>query len=174
MLSGHNIIYFAPGRWHGLWRNRQQLMSIFAMQNTVLYVESRLSIGQTITYLRRGNLKLSDFWQTPIHQVAKNLFVLRYPLWAPASSRMYIGHITRKIRRLYIQYAMRKLHMSDPIVWFALPSMIDLVPEIPSARLRDIPRGGRVCCLQPSYSRGKPVILKPLSARCYSRLTSLL
>ena len=136
MLSGQNIIYFAPGRWHGLWRNRQQLMSIFARQNTVLYVESRLSIGQTITYLRRGNLKLADFWQAPIHQVAKNLFVLRYPLWAPASNRMYVGHITRKVRRLYVQYAMRKLHMSDPIVWFALPSMIDLVPDIPSARLR--------------------------------------
>jgi glycosyltransferase involved in cell wall biosynthesis len=136
MLSGQNIIYFAPGRWNGLWRNRQQLMSIFATHNTVLYVESRLSVGQTITYLRRGTFKLADLWQTPIHQVAKNLFVLRYPLWAPASSRMYIGHITRKIRRLYVQFAMRKLHMSDPIVWFALPTMIDLVPEISSARLR--------------------------------------
>jgi glycosyltransferase involved in cell wall biosynthesis len=136
MLSGHNIIYFAPGRWSGLWRNRQQLMSIFATQNTVLYVESRLSLGQTITYLRRGNLKFADFWQPPIRQVAKNLFVLRYPLWALASNHLHIGPFTSEIRRLCVQYAMRKLHMSDPIVWYALPSMIDLVPEIPSARLR--------------------------------------
>ena len=42
MLEGHNLVYFSPEKWDGLWRNRQQLMSVFARKNRVLFVEGRL------------------------------------------------------------------------------------------------------------------------------------
>ncbi len=136
MLSGYNIVYFGPGRWDGLWRNRQQLMSIFARKNRVLFVEGRLSLRPTLGMLWRRELKASDLFRSPIRQISKNLFVLRYPIWAPWTNRFCLNRLTRRIRWLCLQYALGKLKMSQPITWFSRPTMVDLVNEVPSACLR--------------------------------------
>jgi len=135
MLSAYNIVYFSPGRWNGLWRNRQQLMSIFARRNRVLFVESRLSLRRTIENLGWRVLWQGELFRSPVRQISENLFVLRYPIWAPASNFLHLNYVTRKIRRWCLQHALRKLQMSESIVWFALPSMIDLVKDVPGARL---------------------------------------
>ncbi|MCB0208628.1 MAG: glycosyltransferase [Anaerolineae bacterium] len=134
MLSGHNLIYFAPETWDGLWRNRHQLMSIFARHNKVLFVEGRYHLRSLVKKWRSGQVKLSDFQQPALRQVAPNLFVLRYPLWAPISGNF--GAITQKIRQSVLQTALKKLAMDRPIVWFSRPNMRDLLDEVPSARLR--------------------------------------
>jgi glycosyltransferase involved in cell wall biosynthesis len=135
MLTGHNLVYFAPGEWDGLWRNRQQLMAVFARQNRVLYVEGRRHLRPTVASLHRGELGLSDLRGPSLRQVLDNLFVFRYPVWAPVSGRFPLRELTGMVRRLSIQEALRKLGMSQPIVWFSLPSMVSLVHEVPSARL---------------------------------------
>jgi glycosyltransferase involved in cell wall biosynthesis len=135
MLTGHSIIYFAPGKWDGLWRNRQQLMSVFARQNKVLFVEGRPYLRATLAGLLRGELGRSDLYRSPVRQISENLFVFRYPIWAPISGRFPLNQLTRVARRLCIQNALRKLKMSQSIVWFSLPDMVDLVKEIPPARL---------------------------------------
>jgi len=135
MLTGHSIIYFAPGKWDGLWRNRQQLMSVFARQNKVLFIEKRPYLRATLAGLRRGELGRSDLYRSPVRQISENLFVFRYPIWAPVSGRFPLNQLTRVARRLCIQNTLRKLKMSQPIVWFSLPDMVDLVKEIPPARL---------------------------------------
>ena len=134
MLTGHNLIYFAPDKWDGLWRNRQQLMSVFARQNKVMFVERRLHVRPTLTDLRRGNWGLSDLLRSSILQVSENLFVFRYPVWAPVCGRF--DQLTKIVRKQFIQNALQKLNMSQPIVWFSSPYMIDVIQEVPSARLR--------------------------------------
>jgi glycosyltransferase involved in cell wall biosynthesis len=135
MLTGHNFVYFAPGKWDGLWRNRQQLMSVLARQNRVLFVERRLHLRPTLAGFRRGDIGPSDLCRSPIRQISENLFVFRYPTWAPISGRFPLHQLTRIVRRLSVQNALRKLQMTQPIVWFSQPDMVDLVNEIPQARL---------------------------------------
>lgn len=135
MLAGHNLVYFAPGKWDGLWRNRQQLMSVFARQNRVLYVERLHHLRSTVAGIRWGELGRSDLRGSSLRQVQDNLFVFRYPMWAPPSGQFPLRELTRTIRRLSIQKALRKLGMSQPIVWFSLPGMGSWVHEMPKARL---------------------------------------
>ena len=135
MLTGDNLVYFAPEKWDGLWRNRQQLMSVFARQNKVLYVESRLHLRPTLAGFRRGELGRSDLCAPSLRQISKNLFVFCYPIWAPISGRFPLGQLSRLIRRLSIRRVLCQLRMSRPIVWFSRPDMIDLIQEIPQARL---------------------------------------
>lgn len=135
MLKGHNLVYFAPGTWDGLWRNRHQLMSVFARHNKVLFAEGRPRLRSTLAELHRGDLGLSDLCRSSIQQISENLFVFRYPVWAPMSGRFPLAQLTRTLRRLSIRDALRKLQMSQPIVWLSHPNMVDLIDEIPPARL---------------------------------------
>jgi glycosyltransferase involved in cell wall biosynthesis len=135
MLTGQNLVYFAPEPWDGLWRNRQQLMSVFSRKNKVLFVERRLNLRRTLAGCRRGDLGPSDLHRPSLWQISENLFVFRYPVWAPISSRFPLGQFTRMLGRLSLRNALRKLQMSQPIVWFHRPGTVDLINEIPPARL---------------------------------------
>lgn len=134
MLVDHNLIYFAPENWDGLWRNRQQLMSIFARHNKVLFVEGRAHLRSTLADFRRGGIRVSDL-RARVRQVSKNLFVFRFPVWAPISGRFPLKQITRTARQLSFQKVLRELQMSRPIVWLSRPSMMDVMDDLPSARL---------------------------------------
>jgi len=136
MLEGHNIVYFAPEKWDGLWRNRQQLMSVFARQNRVLIVEPRLHLRQVRASLRQGQLKLSDLNRPILRQVAQNLYIFRYPEWLPISGRFPLNKFTKITRHLFIRNALQTLSMTRPIVWFSRPQMISLLDEIGPASLR--------------------------------------
>lgn len=136
VLKGHNIIYFGPDTWDGLWRTRQQLMSMFATQNKVLFVEGLpLSIRRALAGFPRGELGLSDCRRPSLRRISENLHTFRYPIWAPISLRFPYSQLTGIVRRLSLRYVLRKLQMSEPIVWFHRPEMIDLVNDIPSPRL---------------------------------------
>lgn len=135
MLAGHNLVYFAPGEWDGLWRNRQHLMSVFARQNRVLYVERPRHLRPTVAGFRGGDRGLADLHRSSMRQVSENLFVFRYPVWAPISGRFPLDQLTTTVRRLSIRNALRELQMLQPIVWFSQPSMVRLIDEIPRAAL---------------------------------------
>jgi glycosyltransferase involved in cell wall biosynthesis len=135
MLTGQDLIYFAPDSWDGLWRNRQQLMSRFAPHNKVLYVEGRPSLRQTVASVRQRELSISDFRRSSLRQIADNLFVFRYPLWASTSGRTPLSQFSAIMGRLALRSALKTLHMSNPIVWLHRPSMTNLIDDLPSARL---------------------------------------
>lgn len=134
MLKGYDLVYFAPERWTGLWRNRQQLMSIFARHNKVLFVERRLYLRHIVAGWRQKEWGLADLRRSTVQPVSENLFVFRYPLWAPVCGRF--DYPTKLMRQFSVRNALRQLGMSQPIVWFANPYMLDVVNEIPSPRLR--------------------------------------
>ncbi len=135
MLKGHSLLYFAPERWEGMWRNRQQLMSIFARDNSVLFVEPRPHLRRL---LARGNRHAVDHpsWRDPtVRSVADHLSVLRYPLWGALSPRAPFKQIGAAVRRRTLAHAMQRLGMARPIVWISRPDMEDIVAEIPDPRL---------------------------------------
>ena len=137
MLHNQSMVYFAPGPWHGLWRNRHQLMHRFARHgNKVLFVEGRTHLRSTIAAWRSGTLHLDDFKQPTVEQVAENLYVFRYPLWAPVSGKYPAGWLTQRARTSYLRRTLQQLGMEQPVVWFSQPGMRDLVHEVPSPHLR--------------------------------------
>jgi glycosyltransferase involved in cell wall biosynthesis len=110
---------------------------MFARQNNkVLYIEAQSGLRRALAGFRQGDLTLSDLRRPPIRQITENLFVFRYPIWAPTSGLFPLSQFTRMVRRLSLRNALRKLQMSQPIVWFHRPSMVDLINEVPQARLR--------------------------------------
>jgi len=135
VLEGYDFVYFSPGPWEGLRRNRHQLMSIFACQNKVIFVERRWHLRPTLAAFRRGELTVSDLHRPALRQISNGLFVYHYPMWAPISGRFPLSHLTKAIRRAAIRRALRRLCITQPIVWFSQPDMVDLIDEIPSARL---------------------------------------
>jgi len=134
-LTGHNMIYFSAEKWDSLWRSRQQLTSVFARQNKVLFVEPRLYLRPTLAGFHQGALGWPDLRRSSVGQISENLFVFRYPIWAPISGRFPLSWLTRTARQLSIRNALHQLQMSQPIVWLSVPNMVDLVHEIPPARL---------------------------------------
>ncbi len=124
MITDEHLIYLAPEKWDGLWRNRQQLMSVFARDNRVLFIEppafSFRPVGQSLLR-RRTDLP--------------NLSIFRFPLYAPLSNRFPLGWISRIARRLSLIQALKKLDMRDPILWLSRPYMVELIPDIPRARI---------------------------------------
>jgi hypothetical protein len=136
MLTGHSLVYFSQGPWDDLWRPQHQLMSVFSRQNKVLYVERRPHLRSTIADLRSGELGWSDVNRPELIKVDDNLHIHRYPLWAPASGAPGLKQLSRTTMRASLQRSMRKLGMSDPIVWYSLPSWLDLIDDLPSAQLK--------------------------------------
>ena len=135
MLTGQDIIYFGDN-WDGVWRNRQQLLSIFARQNKVLFVEKDRHLGPTLARFRRGELGLSDLHRSSIRHISDNLFVFRHPVWAPASGRFPLKQFTQKVRWISLTRAIKRLQISQPIVWYYHPKWLDMVARFSRARLR--------------------------------------
>lgn len=134
MLSGQNIVYFSD-EWGGILDNRVQLMSVFARHNKVLFVQRAAHTRSTLADFRQGKLRLSDLRRSSVWQTAENLFVFRYPVWTPMSGRPPLRQFTERLRWLCLQDAMRKLQMTQPIVWFYHPKWIDMVKRFPTAQL---------------------------------------
>lgn len=127
MLTGHNIIYFGPGKWNGLWRNRHQLMSRFALQNRVIYVEPIFTIHKLRNQLRQGYRGISEIWHDAGHagvtKVAKNLYIYHSPVYIPISGRFPLDKITWWIWKLLFKQTIKRLGFSRPIIWLSRPEM---------------------------------------------------
>lgn len=135
MLTGHSMVYFGD-RWDGVLRNRQQLMSIFAQHNKVLFVERGNSLQTTLTLFRQRQLTLAEVYRPSLRKISENLFVFREPIWAPSSERFALGQLSGLTRQLVLRNVLRHLKIAAPIVWFYHPNWLDSVSSVPSACLR--------------------------------------
>jgi len=123
MLSDHALIYFGPGPWEGMWRNRHQLMSRFARHNRVLYVQPpnywRKSLSQVLEKdeHRLGHLKLAG----GIQQISNGLYVYHSPLITPLAGRWPLDALTRWLWWQTFSWALRPMNFDNPIVWIARP-----------------------------------------------------
>lgn len=126
-------MYFGPGRWDGLWRNRHQLMVRFARSNKVMYVEPSFNLRSVLDQynpVRKGWFSgLQALTQPIIRQPHPNLYIYRPPIYSFIVSRYGLHHITWWFWRRLLKYQMRKLGFTRPIIWFSLPTMAELVDK---------------------------------------------
>ena len=127
MISGHDIIYFGPGKWEGMWRNRHQLMSRFAPQNRVIYVEPIFTIHKLRKQLRQGYRGISEIWHDARHagvtRAAENLYIYHSPAYIPISGRFPLDKITWWVWNLLFKQTMKRLGFIRPIIWLSRPEM---------------------------------------------------
>lgn len=126
MLSGQSILCFAPDPWDDIWRNRHQIMSLLAERNQVLYVEPRPYLRPVLQRVRRGEITWAE-WMTPrLRAIKSGLYVFHHPLYAPLSGRPPLSKLTEALRVAALRRAMRRLGVSQPILWLFKPDMVDV------------------------------------------------
>lgn len=135
MISGESILYFGPEQWDSMWRNRHHLLSRLARANRVLYVEPRPFTYEVRGGLRRGELSLADLRSAGPAAVAENLWVYRSPRYAPVGGPPPLRAVTRRLRQLDLRRALRRLGMSEPILWLSHPSQADVRLDLGGRRL---------------------------------------
>ena len=131
MLQGHNLIYFGPEKWDGLWRNRHQLMSRFARHNRVLYVEPKSWLKHVRYQWREGRLGWRDLWQDlrrdRVTRIGDNLYVYHSPTFLPISGRYPVDRVSWFLWSGLLRRNIRTLGIREPIVWLSRPGMVHLI-----------------------------------------------
>jgi len=132
MLKGHSIVYFGPGKWEGMWRNRHQLMSRFARCNRVMYVEPVKYLKQVRHLLfSQGSKRRKELFrlakQNPITKGPNNLYIYRSPAFLPVSGRFPFDRITWRAWKSLLRLTLRKLGFQTPIIWLSQPNMENLL-----------------------------------------------
>jgi len=131
MLKGENIIYFGPGKWEGMWRNRHHLMNGLARSNRVLYVEPYIFLKQLREQVsgQGGNHReLFQALQEPrITNIRPNLYIYHTPLYVPISGRFPLNRLTLWAWNVRLKMTLARLGFRRPIIWLSLPFMVDFV-----------------------------------------------
>jgi glycosyltransferase involved in cell wall biosynthesis len=127
MLQGHDLIYFGPGQWQGLWRNRHQLLTRFARHNRVLYVEPQTDFAGFRDLWRTGRLGWRTIWQEFrrdwVEPVQPNLYIYQSPKGLPVSGRFPLDCVTWQVWLAALKLTLRRLRFQRPIVWLSRPEM---------------------------------------------------
>lgn len=127
VLSGEDIICLAHEPWHGPWKTYQQIMSLLARSNRVLYVGPPSSLRERIEAVLRRARRLPV-----IERAAANLFVYHEPSllaksnqdralsrpFSRAASRLRVEHVRRVAQRMGFQ---------SPLLWVFDPMQADVV-----------------------------------------------
>jgi len=123
MLKGETIIYFGPEPWDGLWRNRHQLMSRFATENDVWYVEPPANLRHLLSghTKRRTRLYSRD---------ASGVRIFHSPWWLPITGRAPLKNISLRIFLAVLSLVAGVGAKRRPIVWLSRPVMVDYIGKL--------------------------------------------
>ncbi|MGQ9517900.1 MAG: glycosyltransferase, partial [Anaerolineae bacterium] len=101
----------------------------FAERISVLYVEPRTYLRETVRGLLAGRFPWRDIWRERVTPVRPNLYVYHNPPYAPISGRFPLRELTAGLRRFSLRRQMRRLGMARPILWLCRPEMGDLIGQ---------------------------------------------
>lgn len=121
ILKGETIIYFGPEPWAGLWRNRHQLMSRFASQNDVWYVEPPVMLRPFFKERRSGPLVTRD---------ASGVSIFHSPWWLPLSGRSPLQNISIRLFLLVLSITAGLRKSPRPIIWLSRPDQINFAGKL--------------------------------------------
>ena len=133
ILEGETIIYFGPEPWDGLWRNRHQLMSRFAIHNDVWYVEPPTMIRHLIG--GRGNYNDATWKRRSLlfsRDASSRVTVFHSPWWLPITGRAPLKNISIRLYLTVLTLAVGLRKNRRPIVWLSRPNMIDYLGKLHS------------------------------------------
>ncbi len=129
MLRGRDIICMSSLDWDAHWTSKQQIMHRLAETNRVLYVE------EPVTAL--APLKVPARWSRwkavalSLRKAERGLWVLTPPPLSPFGNMYpWINKANQLILAGYVNRAVKKIGMRDPILWTYLPGSIDLIDHI--------------------------------------------
>jgi glycosyltransferase involved in cell wall biosynthesis len=127
LLKDHNIVYFGPEKWDGMWRNRHQLMSRFARFNRVLYVEPVLFLNKLRHQLQQGDFGRIDFWKavhrSRIRKISESLHVYSSPAYIPVSGRFPLDKLSWWGWKMLLNRTLHTMGLNRPIIWLSKPDM---------------------------------------------------
>jgi glycosyltransferase involved in cell wall biosynthesis len=129
LLRGRDILCFSHD-WSGDPLSKTHLMRLLARDNRVLWVNS---IGYRTPTASKADVtrafKKLAAAATPIREPEPNIFVLN-PLAIPAYGRPLVRALNRKLLRLQVRGAMRKLNFSRAINWVFNPPAAVVAGEL--------------------------------------------
>jgi len=125
MITGYDILCFAPGPWDDIWRNRHQIMSRLARANRVLWVEPWPNLWPTLHRLRKETLlqSFASLRGPRLLQVDVNLHVYQPATWLLRSNGQVLGACTQTACMALLRRVLRRLGFRSPILWLFLPDM---------------------------------------------------
>ena len=118
--------------WDEHWSNNQQLMSRFAKQCRVLYVERPVSLLSSFTGTSDSSI-VRQLWRWikgGIRVEGPNLFIMTPPPFFPLRYNPVINKINQWIRLRSIKRTMLKLRIKSPILWIYEPDAYRLVGKL--------------------------------------------
>lgn len=126
IVSGECIIYVGPEPWEGMWRNRHQLMSIFARYNTVFYVEPRLPFRKLFKEIWSGNISLKHIFGRLFSVTSEGVNVYHSPIWLPINEKPILKQFTNYLWKYLLVRKIKKLTSKKPILWLSRPHFVAL------------------------------------------------
>ena len=131
--AGVGMVYLGMSPWNSMWKNRHQLMSRFASQMPVLYVEPPVYVR----FLRDQGPTSATFWRgfrTPLmRSEGGGLHVMQSPHYLPVSGPRGIGAVLRRRWLGAIRRSARRAGIERPILWVSLPEQADAVGQLDEA-----------------------------------------
>lgn len=127
LLSGHDIVCFALRAWDSPWKNNQQIMSLLARSNRVLYVGPPRSFRESVKALRTGTRN-----RLTVDRIAERLFVYREP-WFLSRFRPtrrggpVLNQMTQMARIAHVRRTCHRLGFQSPILWVYDPMLASVV-----------------------------------------------
>jgi len=113
ILKGENIICFAPHPWEDTWRRRHQVLSRLAVHNKILFIEPPIFWGRRI--LKEQSRRY--VFRLKAQEVLPNLFALPTTFVFPFSRYSPIATLNSLIILRLVAREVRRLGLSNPIMW---------------------------------------------------------
>ncbi len=121
MLEGSDIVFLSGIRWDFSRQRHQELASLFARRNRVLFVEMALSPANLLKE-RRITLDHWKNWRKGVRKLPANLFLYTAPPVFPLGrSFPAINGLNQRIIYRGVKKAMSLIGMKRPIFWISDP-----------------------------------------------------
>lgn len=115
------MIYLAMSPWNGMWKNRHQLMSRFANEMPVLYVEPPQRLRRLRRQLGSAGRSGLRFQDASPEQVLPQLYRFAASDRYPVSGGRGLRYLTERRWHRAIFRAAREIGIERPILWVSLP-----------------------------------------------------
>lgn len=131
MIEGQHIIYFGPGPWEGMWRNRHQILHRLSKKNKVVYVERPYGLKAMRNSIRQDRKNIRKIFETAresrFRKFNESLYIYRSPSYAPITGRYPFDSVTWWIWTTILKLHLKKLAFTTPIIWLSKPGMHHLL-----------------------------------------------
>lgn len=135
MIKNKNIICFSSMDWASYKTSKRYLMEILSKHNKVLYVETLGSQSPNLctSHFYRITRRLLHWLRGPTRpsDVESDSDILIYsPIIIPNYNSRFIRKINYFLLRMMFRRLIKKLNLTNPILWFYLPTAADLIGHL--------------------------------------------